>query len=711
MPQTSAIAVENNFTKGLITQASGLNFPENACTETFDCIFNLTGTVERRSGFNYEAGAASTKTIDRTNAAISTFVWKNVAGDGNTTLFVAQVGGTIYFWDTSGVNIAAGALSTTITLSTYLASGAPSPNAIECQFTSSNKYLVVTHPYCDPFYVSYNTTTQVATGNLITLQIRDLTGDTADSSAVSARPTATISTVDVHHHYNLFNQGWTTTNLTTWDGARTDMPANSDVMWRFKNSSNAFDTTQIANVDTGLGASVNTPAPKGHFILTLSNQDRDGASGLSGTTATTTSYLRPSTSAFFGGRVFYAGINFTGFNSNIYFSQILEQDAQHGYCYQANDPTSQELFDLLPSDGGVISIPEAGTVIKLFAISGALLIFANNGIWSITGSTGLGFKANDYTIQKLSSINAVSSTSFVDVAGLPAWWNGDGIYTITLDTGAPSVKSLTLTTIKGFYDDIPSASKLKAKGYYHPVQGIVQWLYRSTDAATPTDAYTYDRILNFNVITGAFYPWKLPTTNVVVNSLFVLPLASGTLTQFDIIDAASDTVVDAAGDTVISFNISAGTSAPPFKYLVSYANAGSYKFTIGETNDNVRFLDWYSYDSTGIDYTSYFITGYKVRGQGLLKFHPAWLTVYSNTTEAIKYYFQAIWDYAVTGDSTGRWSSRALVEHSDINYAVSSRKLKIRGQGKTLQFKLQSLSGQPFNVIGWASLDVGNQLP
>lgn len=33
MPRSAAITVENNFTKGLITEFTAMNFPENAITE------------------------------------------------------------------------------------------------------------------------------------------------------------------------------------------------------------------------------------------------------------------------------------------------------------------------------------------------------------------------------------------------------------------------------------------------------------------------------------------------------------------------------------------------------------------------------------------------------------------------------------------------------------------------------------------------------
>jgi len=51
-----------------------------------------------------------------------------------------------------------------------------------------------------------------------------------------------------------------------------------------------------------------------------------------------------------------------------------------GNCYQVNDPTSDQLFDLLPTDGGVIVIQGCGSIYKLFPLQNALLVFAANGV-------------------------------------------------------------------------------------------------------------------------------------------------------------------------------------------------------------------------------------------------------------------------------------------------------------------------------------------
>lgn len=718
MSQQFLQSVENNFVKGLITEASGLNFPESACTETYNCIFNLDGSVQRRLGLDYEEDY-STKTIDRTDVAISTYLWKNVSGDGSVTLFVAQIGGTVYFWETGGDSVSEGAISSTITLSTYKASGAPDVTPIECQFSSGNQYLIVTHPYCTPFYVSYDTSTQTATGTAITLQIRDFEGDTADTYDVDERPTSTLAALDVNHHYNLLNQGWTTANLTTWDSGQTTMPSNSDVMWRFKDTNDAFSAG--ATAVAAVFAQGNSPAPKGHYILTVWDKDRDTASGLTGTTTSTTSYQRPSTSAWYAGRVFYSGLNYMGYTAKIFFTKIIESDDDYGKCHQVNDPTAENLFDLLPSDGGVIEIHEAGIIYKIVAVPSGLIIFANNGIWSITGSTGLGFRANDYTLQKISSINAISASSFVDVGGTPAWWNSEGIYILSGEGGSPVPKDLTRTTIKSFFDDIPNDSKLTAKGFFNTVTGVIQWIYRSTEGATPTETYTYDRILNFNLLTGAFYPWSMGTADVGVNGIVVLEGSHGNVITYDIVDDTPDNIVDDSANQIISFEFAAtsGGFVPTFKYLISSDNgAGSYDFTFGETN-NSDYVDWFSLDATGSDFESYFITGYKLRGTGLRKFYSNWVTLYTHTASHSgihtsdndnKYYFRAIWDYANTED-TNRWSTNSLISISDTDYNLIAKKLKIRGHGRSLQFKVSSYTGSPFHIVGWAALDAVNQLP
>lgn len=711
MPQQPLQILESNFRNALVTEATGLTFPQNAVTETYNCEFDFDGSVYRRNGFDLEQNY-DTKIIVGEDKAKTTYLWNNVAGNGDVSVVVVQIGDTLHFYETqdSGI-ISLGEQVTTVTLTEV--SGAPIADTVECQYSDGNGFLFVTHPYIEPLKISYDVSSHAATAESITIQIRDFEGDSADPYAVTDRPTASLAGLNVNHKYNLYNQGWNTTNLTAWDTAQTTMPSNADVMWRFKDATDNFDasTASIARVTAG-----NTPAPKGHFILNLANQDRDTASGLSGTTDSGTNFQRPSTSAFFAGRLFYSGINTVPYNSNIYFSQIIERETQYGSCYQVNDPTAEDLFDLLPSDGGVIIIPEAGTIYKLMTVPGGMCVFAANGVWFITGSTGLGFTATDYTVQKIANINTLTASSFVSVAGFPCWWNQEGIYIVTVQNGSsiPSVQNITNDKIKAFFDAIPITSKRFAKGFYHITDNHIRWIYRSTSTTNINEIYVYDRVLNFNVQTGGFYPWTISTGLAKVHAVVPTALVTRPVSVDDVIDSGGDFVIDSGGNQVITFS-ETGSDAIEFdKYLISYVDGSDTHFTFAERR-NENYVDWEEIDGDGENFTSYFISGYKLAGAGIRNFNNSYIKVFSKTDEQVSYRFQGIWDYATTGSGTGEWTSSQFltqdVSHHNTDFSVGMKRLKVRGRGTTLQFKVASVDGEPFNIIGWAGVQLVNQGP
>ncbi|MDE1830256.1 MAG: hypothetical protein KGI25_08035, partial [Thaumarchaeota archaeon] len=157
----------NNFIGGLKTEFTGLNFPENAATSMDNCVVSIIGDVLRREGINFESNYFLNQ-IDVTNSAVSYYRWKNAGGDGETEIFVLQVGATLYFFQSSASTITAPLssqlLSSTVNVSSFLASGSSnSVNQIECQYSDGNGYLFVYHPYCDPFYCVYSAGTITGT--------------------------------------------------------------------------------------------------------------------------------------------------------------------------------------------------------------------------------------------------------------------------------------------------------------------------------------------------------------------------------------------------------------------------------------------------------------------------------------------------------------------------------------------------------------------
>lgn len=840
--------IENKFTGGFITEASGLNFPENACTAVSNVVFDLLGTVQRREGINFESGYQLNTITTPTNQGSSSFYWQAAAGNGTINIMVFQFGDVLYFYQSvSGQALSANYLGA-VSVATYQISGSPDPGLSSCQYASGYGNLYVVNPSCDPMVITYNPGVGFIVAS-VQIQIRDFTGFLESGNpAVTFRP----QTLTAEHNYNLQNQGWTgapawtatatnnilseggcplgnqtftvasgisgisngqyvtltwsnnyeyynsvaqqygdtvaygtatgtvvsysgtslvidvgtTTNIgssyqaeyvasvssaftitpgqtantiNTWYTDLANYPSNSDIWFQYKDDGtlsgdNGVPTFNPTNT-AGQVLQPTTQAPQGHFILPAFNMNRTAASSIASLTTVTTT-ARPTTVAWFQGRVFFSGVNgsqqasgdaqYYSWNQNIYFSQILEDDTGTtvGFCYQEQDPTDEYLFDLLSSDGGVIRIPDAGQIVKLYPIQGALIVFASNGIWTITGNTGLGFTADDYSVNKLSSIKCISGTSFVDVLGFPVWWTQEGIYTIRVDVtaGGLRVDSLTDTTIKTFYQALPLQSKINTVGTYNPLDFTVTFIYYNP-APSGNEDFEFNSALTFNTITGAWSNWTF-SNNVEIIGLMNNPIGQRS---------------DASGSPEGYTNM----------YFCTYASGGNSNLTFAQVIDNQTWLDWHSYDGIGQNYTSYFECGYRVHGQGARRFQTNYVFVYSNNSVATQYTIQGYWNYArqvtqYTSDYLGpvgavnddlllETGSDILLETSGNLFLESSyetvapvtsvqtmihdgqssdyayRRVKLRGNGMSAQLLISSVKGQPFHIIGWAIYESVNQ--
>lgn len=786
----ASTSLQNHFNGGLKTEFTGLNFPENACTDMDNCVISLVGSIARREGIDFESNyKLNAQTASA--SAINQYRWRNAGGDGETEILAVQIGSTLFFYQSSASTLTS-PLSTQLLISTvniagFLAAGSTNTvTGTECQFADGNGYLFVYHPYCDPFYCTYNN--QTITAAIINLQIRDFIGIQELGVPVNTRP----SVLSPEHQYNLQNQGWTgnpsvstqasavtspqgantfssgavntltvpsglsftngetlsfsgygllasngqfggfgavgtvigytgttltvslngsqfggsyfagvvgfgnplnilsvnSSLITTWFTDIGNYPSNADQWWEFKDDTNTFNpTTTIGNVTSDAGQ-----APQGFYILSAFNQDRSTASGVLGITPVSTK-ARPRTGTWFQGRVWYAGVDasqiatgdaqFYTWSENIYFSQIITNVTEFGECYENNDPTSENLFDELATDGGVITIPGCGSIYNLFPIQNGLIVRAANGLWLIRGNSGLGFTATDYSINKISGVKSISSTSMVDVNGLPMFWNEEGIYAVQPSKeqapygfGGLTVEPITLGTILSFYNNIPLASKQYARGYYNPVTYVLEWVYRSTIETDITSRYQYDSVLNLNTATKAFYPYSIGSNgNCYVHGIVYMDYPSGVVTP--------------------------GTQPDPdFKYLTSVHKSGTWYVTFAEENDSTTWSDWFAYDNVGVDYGSFFMTGYDLQGKGLLKWLNTYVYMYSNNDVPSAYTIQGIWDYANTGDS-GRYSNPQLINNSNTSYNNIYRRHKIRGHGMAFQLYINSVPGQPFSFFGW----------
>lgn len=709
MVRPAAVSVENNFSKGLITEATAMNYPENCVIRTANCVFSKEGKVIRRYGCDYEMNytitpmltigpvlTAPTPSDYYSQLVVKEFEWTTVNSNGEMTLVVVQFGNILSFFLENADNTFSATRKTfTVDLTDYQVGTFSSDygqfvGGLECSFASGFGYLFVAHPLCSPFYVAYDPDTDAITAAAIDLTIRDFER-LNDTYAADFRP---ASLTDLHK-YNIYNQGWgsvqknadgtTIAVATYWDNKRSDFPSNADIWYLYKNTSDVIDSALFDTVGTG-----NTLAPQGHFTYDAFDIDRDTTLGTTGLPAVSAGDYRPAQVAFYAGRVWYAGVQATGYSGNIYFSKLVFGASDFGTCYQVADPTSENISDLQPTDGGVIVIPEIATVLKLVPFKTGLLIFATNGVWKIDGPTGA-FAADDYAIKKISSVSTIAPNSVIVAEGIPMWWDKAGIYMMSFDqtSGNETVVNISETTIQSYFNAIPAGSLPFTKVAYNSINKTVQWIFLSQAPSTIQESYTYDTILVFNLATQAFSPQVLASYNLIQG-----PVVTGILFTANVHNDPL-VAVESAGLTKL---LTCGT--------ISGADQG---FTVSQFNSDT-FLDWFSFDTEGQDFSSYFITGYRIRGDLLRKFQSNYIVVIMKTEDDASCYLQGIWDYSNTTDN-GRLTISQQIYRDDSTYDYSRAKLKMRGAGKSLQFKFFSETGKPFTVAGWTTSDTGNVVP
>lgn len=481
----------NSFVKGLITEVSPLSFPENASLDEVNFKLKRDGTRERRLGLDYEDNysyiATGVPTLQLAEAVQSAFRWPNPSGASAVDIGVIQIGKWVWFINLLTENPSAHVLN----------GGVPVDGTVltEWQFAViNNELLAATHGFNQPVLVSYNDETDVISWVSAPVVIRDFYG-VDDSLGVAERAT----TISDKHRYNLMNQGWTP-NIVTVSGVNAIdatyqafgvYPANSDqwAIGRIGDLTNAdvdkYDP-QIASRNIVSGGQ----APKGHYIIDLFARGliRRNITGLTLPNDRTATSI--STVTAYAGRAWYSGINgkvegsdnrSPNLNNAVLYSQVLQSPINLVQCYQENDPTNPYMSDVIDTDGGIVFIPEAQKIVKLFPVKNSLFVFATNGVWEIRGDEG-GFRATSFQVNKISSVGVYSKKSIIEANGTIFFWAIDGIFVITPNpnyTGVWDTTNVTLTTIQKIYNSLPDLVKKNARGIYDLASNTCRWLYYS----------------------------------------------------------------------------------------------------------------------------------------------------------------------------------------------------------------------------------------
>ncbi len=468
----------------------------------------------------------------------------------------------------------------------------------------------------------------------------------------------------------------------------------------------------------------NNKAPRGHFILNAFRKDRGLVSGLGpGIEAVQEKGYRPVTTCFFSGRAWWAA------GDTVFYSQILDHKSKSGLCFQEADATSEDISDLIATDGGVVKLSEAQSILKILPLSNGVMVFATNGIWFIAGGKG-GFSATDISLDKISALGTDSPRSIIQVGDMIFWWGEIGIGAIEQASGQfgpiPGKfgnNNVSEQTIQSLYNDIPEECKRHAKGVFDPKNNIIQWLY-STNEDTPR---VFDKVLNYDITLQAFYPWTVSSvpggpvlTGVLLNDGL---LREGVLD--DVLTTALQPVRAISLDKVTAFVYNTTVEDKPTNLLYTTRVGSNITFS---QFINRNFVDWEAHNGVGASYSSYVETGYELLEDGMRKKQTPRVFIHFRRTEddpsnpPSSCTFRTKWDWTRSANSN-KWSEpieayrpRTMRLPTTADFAsgmpVVISNNKVRGSGKSVQFRFEcNTPGKNFDLLGWAVAFAGNTEP
>lgn len=752
--QTNAVEF-NNFVAGLITEASPLNFPQNASLVDKNFVLRRDGSRRRRLGAAIEAASNGVDTTvsstTQGDIAVNTFRWRNAGGDPNKTLLVVQIGFEIKVFDAAAVPLSSGLIHTT-----NFASLDPS---VPASFAVVDGILVAATGSSNITYLTYKlgviteTTGKLKVRDFFGLQDFDGATDLRSGSGISKRPT----TLTQAHLYNLRNQTFAEAKSTKAAGSRDTIvsfqaaagayPSNTDLTtYSIYPDTAAGSTTDLfwpANaIERGTGTS---PTARGYFIIDALSRGASRLSeyaalqareGLSFSLTTIPADITPGGATCvseYAGRVFYAG--FSGdvtdgdnhsprMSSYVLFSRLVDSLSDTTKCYQDGDPTSKEEPDLLDTDGGFIRIDGAYGISKLINVGSGLVIVAANGVWFVQGGGEYGFKATNYAVSKITPYGCTSPNSVVQVDDGILYWAEDGIYTISKNQfGDQIAESMSQKSIQTYYDNIDAVDKTLVTAVYDSLERKIYWTHNNRlSSVGPAKQLIYD------VTIGSFYTYEIGrgTNNqlpMIVAGITVPPYSSSFFEEDVFIGAAQVTV---ALEPVTVTSTVRATSNKEVAYIAIDKTGPNLVYYFC-TYSNPYFVDWESVDGIGVDAKGTLLTGWMSGGDTIREKQSPYVTFHFNQTEEgfdpdfiatnqSSCLVSAQWEWADSEES-GRWGKQFQAYRLgrrnypvDINsqfnngFATVVTKNKLRGKGKVVSLLIETEPLKDCQLLGWGMI-------
>tara|TARA_R110000772_G_scaffold64511_2_gene144275 strand:- start:2139 stop:4352 length:2214 start_codon:yes stop_codon:yes gene_type:complete len=710
------------------------------------------------------------------NVGVSTHIWENINEKATVSFDIVQIGTSLYFYD--ALKTAASATPKNGGVAIVL----PGDGNIRWQSAILGGRIVFVTGNATVLSLQYDEATDTVTFDSHGLLSRDVWG-IDDGLDNDERP----NSLTPQHEYNLINQGWGKDNpdsaLDYYQKFKADIgefPSNADLVQAGKNIGNdsIFSSFFSARAYTG-----NTPAPKGHSIIDVF--DRSSSRGYAPNNTGLLNNMGFSSGLWAGGiygsiqdllldvgfvpngalpgipvdktltgvtavatyaeRFFYAGMEsaLTGGDSKspllghlVFFSQLVDANDKLGKCYQDGDPTSEDDPDVVATDGGFIKIPEMSRCLRLVPFARSLVVFAENGVWEITGSDS-GFKATDFQVVKITDTGALNAGSIVEVEDLIYFWSRGGIYRLTrndVSTGI-GVESISETTIQTIFEGFNTSATTNVTGVYDTVAKQIRWMLNALPAYSGTEERAqYETEIVFDVLLEAFYLTKLPAPDGDLPYMAGYTTTPGFLTaevRNDVIIGGDD-VVSAGNDVVTNDDVRQGDFSQ-IKYLAILPSTlgATYKYTYSSFR-GLAFEDWpTAQGGSGTDAAAFMLSGYETLGDSQRQKQVTYITTHFLRTESgftdtgdgnleainpSSCLIQSQWDFSNSA-SSGKFGTPFQAYRLKRNYIPSgtgdtfdygqrviTTKNKLRGRGRALSLLFSTEPGHDLILLGWGNI-------
>lgn len=759
----SARAELNNLVKGIITEASPVNFPSGATRDEQNFELNKDGTRDRRLGMDYETGYQLRLFGVSNTVAFNTFRWKSPGGIANKEFLVTQVGSFIYFYDNTKE-----AISPNLVMG-YEIGSADSNNRFS--FTSVGKYLVVATGKKELVGFAYEN--DVVTKFEYRLKIRDLFGidafynisgtneDLTTDERIDYRP----ATLTDAHAYNLRNQSWGVAR-STGGSNRSDpitlytaentafFPNNCDVVW-----TGMYNKTSADEVFSGWkcirSSDGKIPAAKGYFIIDAldrgnsrvveyeKNQNTQGFSmyGISSSSIPTDSTPTGASEVVeFAGRVFYSG--FSGevvdgdgkspdMSTYVLFSRLIRNKNDLGRCYQEGDPTGRGTTDIVDTDGGFIRISGAKNIRNLIALKDAVIVVSENGAWSIKGGGEYGFTSTNYKVDKICSFGTIAKHSAVSDGATAFYWSDNGISAISKNQyGEFQWESLSKDTIKALYESFEVFNNESITGTFDTYENRIRWLFTEKQYFTPGNV-TKELVLDITL--GAFYIFKVNTIDGGPEIVSSFNTPSYKVSELDDPIYVGEDQVLSDTDIVLGETSVRSEGLRSVKYMTVVPFENFINITFSSYN-NPRFRDWEAYNGVGVDANAFMLTGEIVADDtSIYKQVPYLVTHFRRTEEGMEEVdgqlvpkkqssclIRSQWEWANSINSN-KWGSSfqayrykrlympsGIDDLYDTGFELITTKNKIRGRGRAFSFYVETEPYKDCRIVGWSLSVNGN---